>query len=115
MGHTPSAKSKNSTLNADGNAATPSKPKKAKVVIPELLWGADNGAKTYKFIGPMENYENFRVLFGKQDSAEVRKLPLLSYLLALSVFQRIGKILWPVWSDMDQVIVGTRYKNKFGT
>lgn len=73
------SKRKAATVDADGNPVTPAKSKKAKVTIPELPWGADNGAKTYEFIGLMENYENFRVLFGKQDSAEVCMLLLISF------------------------------------
>lgn len=79
MGRASKGKRKLATLDTEGNAVTPSKTKKVKVVIPELPWGADDGAKTYEFIGLMENYENFRVLFGKQDSAEVRTLLLPPY------------------------------------
>lgn len=37
-----------------------------------LPWSEDRNAKVYEFIAELEEYENFRVLFGKQDATEVR-------------------------------------------
>jgi hypothetical protein len=54
------------------NVDPPSGLKRPKPDIPrQLPWSDNHDAKTYAFIAQMEEYENFKVLFGKADSSDV--------------------------------------------
>jgi hypothetical protein len=47
--------------------------KKEEPPLPAIKWQADDGALIWSLIAQMEVKENRLVLFGKQDSHEVRK------------------------------------------
>ena len=58
--------------------------KHVKSDIPrQLPWSEDNSAKTYEFIAEMEKLDNFKVLFGKKDKADVSTMSLPCDLLLI--------------------------------
>ena len=58
--------------------------KHVKSDIPrQLPWSENDSAKTYKFIAEMEKLDNFKVLFGKKDKADVSTMSLQCDLLLI--------------------------------
>jgi hypothetical protein len=97
-------------------------PKSTKPKIPDIPWGDENDWLVWAFITECEKEVNYKVLFGKKETTEVRQISRsLTRLLKkkehewsskITVFKQIVQIILPDLFAMDGTTVANQLKGQ---